>query len=150
MLTSQLNVTFSMVWVMVLDNLVAVVVAFALLKPLTRLTFISGPLLVPFLLIVLGLGAYTANNTFADVVVMLAAAAVGVAAIRWDWPRVPFLLAVVLGGIAERYLFLSYSLFGWAWLTRPIVLLLFAILALLALRQGVMGRRRRDSTSVSA
>ncbi|MBA3621922.1 MAG: tripartite tricarboxylate transporter permease [Euzebyales bacterium] len=142
MLTSQLNVTFSMVWVTVLANIVAVMVAFALLKPLTRLTFISGPLLVPFLLIVLGLGAFTASNSFADVMVMLVAAGVGVAAIRWDWPRVPFLLAVVLGGIAERYLFLSYSLFGWAWLTRPIVLLLFAILALLALRQVLVARRR--------
>lgn len=143
MLTTRLDVTFSMVWVTVLANLVAVVASFALLKPLTRLTFISGPLLVPFLLIVLALGAYTANNTFADILVMFAAAALGVACIRWDWPRVPFLLAVVLGGIAERYLFLSYSLFGWDWLTRPVVLGLWVVLLVVALRPVVRSLRAR-------
>jgi putative tricarboxylic transport membrane protein len=124
MLTTSLDVTFSMIWVTVLANAVAVVGAFLLLKPLTRLTFISGPLLVPFLLLVLTLGAYTSNNSFADVLVMIGAAAVGVICIRYDWPRVPFLLAVVLGSLAERYLFLSHSLFGWTWLTRPIVLVI--------------------------
>ncbi|MHA6622831.1 tripartite tricarboxylate transporter permease [Pseudonocardia sp. DLS-67] len=124
MLTTSLDVTFSMIWVTVLANAVAVVGSFLLLKPLTRLTFISGPLLVPFLLLVLTLGAYTSNNSFADVLVMIGAAAVGVICIRYDWPRVPFLLAVVLGSLAERYLFLSHSLFGWTWLTRPIVLVI--------------------------
>ncbi|MPZ72568.1 MAG: hypothetical protein GEU74_04950 [Nitriliruptorales bacterium] len=149
MLTTNLDVTFSMVWVTVLANLVAVIASFALLRPLTRLTFISGPLLVPFLLIVLALGSYTASNSFADIVVMFAAAAFGVAAIHWDWPRVPFLLAIVLGGIAERYLFLSYSLFRWNWMTRPIVLGLWAVLLVVALRplvRGFLARRREGST----
>ena len=60
---------------------------------------------------------------------MLGATAVGVAAIRWDWPRAPLLLALVLGDIAERYLFLSYSLYEWRWLGRPLVLA-FAILTI--------------------
>ena len=104
MLTTSLDVTFSMIWVTVLANLVAVVGAFLLLKPLTRLTFVSGPLLVPFLLLLLTLGAYTSSNSFADILVMIGAAAIGVVCIRYDWPRVPFLLAVVLGSLAERYL----------------------------------------------
>ena len=53
---------------------------------------------------------------------MLGATVVGIAAIRWDWPRAPLLLALVLGDIAERYLFLSYSLYEWSWLTRPLVI----------------------------
>jgi putative tricarboxylic transport membrane protein len=145
MLTTELDVTFSMVWIVVLANFVAVAVAFAFLRPLARLTFISGPVLVPFLLLLLGLGAYTATNNFADVLVMLAAAAVGVGCIRWDWPRVPFLLAVVLGGIAERYLFVSYSLFGWAWLTRPAVLGLAAVLVLVLLQPAIRRLRQRRS-----
>jgi putative tricarboxylic transport membrane protein len=122
MLTTSLDVTFSMIWVTVLANAVAVAAAFLLLRPITHITFVSGPLLVPFLLLLLALGAYTANNSFADVLVMIGAAVVGVVCIRYDWPRVPFLLAVVLGSLAERYLFLSHSLFGWTWLSRPIVL----------------------------
>jgi TctA family transporter len=141
MLTTELDVTFSMVWVTVFANVVAVAVAFVFLRPLTRLTVIDGPLLIPFLVLLLVLGAYTASNTAYDIVVMVVAAAVGVACLRWDWPRVPFLLALVLGGFAERYVFLSYSIFGWTWLTRPGVLVL-AVVIVAALTQAARIRRR--------
>jgi TctA family transporter len=148
MLTTSLDVTFSMIWVTLLANVIAVGAAFLLLKPLTRITFVSGPLLVPFLLLLLALGAYTANNSFADVLVMIGSAAVGVVCMRYDWPRVPFLLAVVLGALAERYLFLSHSLFGWTWLTRPIVLVIAAamVLAILApVIRSLLARSRTGS-----
>lgn len=149
MLTTSLDLTFSMVWVTVIANFVAVVVAFLLLKPLTRLTFISGPLLVPFLLLLLSLGSYTNNNSFADVLVMMVAAAIGVICIRYNWPRVPFLLAVVLGTLIERYLFLSYSLFGWTWLTRPIVLVIAAVMVLAILTPVIRRMRARSSSKKS-
>lgn len=142
MLTTNLDVTFSMVWVTVLSNLVAVGLSLLLIRPLIKLTFISGHWLVPFLLVLLTLGAYTASNSYADVVVMLVAAFVGVAAIHWEWPRVPFLLAVVLGGLAERYLFLSYSLHQWAWLTEPAVLVLGGFALFVAVGSPVRMRRR--------
>jgi hypothetical protein len=67
----------------------------------------------------------------ADILLMVAATVVGVGAIRWNWPRAPLLLALVLGNIAERYLFLSYSLYEWDWLKRPLVIV-FAALTLSA------------------
>jgi putative tricarboxylic transport membrane protein len=150
MLTTELDVTFSMVWIAVLANFIAVAAAFAFLKPLTKLTFISGPLLVPFLLLLLALGAYTASNSFADVLVMIVAAAIGVICIRYDWPRVPFLLAVVLGSLAERYLFLSYSIFEWDWLTRPIVLVIGAVMLLTIIGPPVQRRRKRTRAKAQA
>ena len=132
MLTTNVNVTFSMVWITVLSNFIAVTLSFLLLRQLIRLTFIPGTWLVPFLLVLLGIGAYTASNSFNDVFVMMAAAVIGVACIHWDWPRVPFLLAVVLGGLAERYLFLSYSLHRWSWLTEPTVIGLILVMMLVA------------------
>jgi TctA family transporter len=150
MLTTELDVTFSMIWVTVLANFIAVGAAFLFLRPLTRLSFISGPLLVPFLLLLLALGAYTASNSFADVYVMIAAAAVGVLCIRYDWPRVPFLLAVVLGSLAERYLFLSYSLFEWSWLTRPIVLAIAAVIVLVIILPFARRLRARARAAKTA
>jgi TctA family transporter len=150
MLTTSLDVTFSMIWVTVLANIVAVAAAFLFLKPLTRLTFVSGPILVPFLLLLLSLGAYTSSNSFADVLVMIGAAAVGIVCIRYDWPRVPFLLAVVLGSLAERYLFLSHSLFGWTWLTRPIVLVIGLAMAVAILLPAIRRFRARRPTQAPA
>lgn len=130
MLTTNLHITFSMVWITVVSNIIAVVIAFLLLKQLVKLAFLRGTWLVPFLLILLSIGAFTANNHPADIAVMLLAAALGVVCIHWDWPRVPFLLAVVLGATSERYLFLSYSLDGWTWLNDPIVVGLMAMIVI--------------------
>jgi hypothetical protein len=66
---------------------------------------------------------------------------VGVAAIRWDWPRAPLLLALVLGDIAERYLFLSYSLYEWSWLLRPLVIA-FVLVTAAGIVWPVVRRRR--------
>jgi len=122
MLTRNLDVTYSMVWVIVISNIIAVGVSFLFLNQLVRLTFVKATLLVPFLMVLTAFGAYTAHNSLNDIVLMLAATVVGIAAIKWDWPRAPLLLALVLGDIAERYLFLSYSLYEWSWLTRPLVI----------------------------
>jgi len=127
MLTRNLDVTYAMVWVIVLSNIIAVAVSFLFLNQLVRLTYLKATLLVPFLMVLTAFGAYTAHNRLADIVLMLAATVVGIAAIRWDWPRAPLLLALVLGDIAERYLFLSYSLYEWSWLTRPLVIAFAAV-----------------------
>ncbi|GAA3041516.1 hypothetical protein GCM10010464_01530 [Pseudonocardia yunnanensis] len=145
MLTSDLDVTLSMAWVTILANIVAVAVGFLLVRQLTRLTTMPGTYIVPALLMLLTIGAFTASNNFGDVLVMLGAAVIGVLCVRWDWPRVPFLLAVVLGSIAERYLFLSYSLYGFEWLTRPLVLIVAAIIVVTLARP--LWRRRRSAAS---
>lgn len=143
MLTTNLDVTFSMVWTTVIANVIAVAVALLLLRQLVKLTFVKGTWLVPFLLILLSIGAFTANNAWQDIVVMLVAAAFGVVCIHWDWPRVPFLLAVVLGASAERYLFLSYSLDGWAWLGKPSVIGLAVLMVLVIVLPYVRKARKR-------
>jgi hypothetical protein len=127
MLTRNLDVTYSMVWVIVLSNIIAVAVSFLFLNQLVKLTYVKASLLVPFLLVLTALGAYTAHNSLADIVLMLVATIVGIGAIKWNWPRAPMLLALVLGDIAERYLFLSYSLYEWSWLSRPLVIAFAAI-----------------------
>ncbi|HEY6630349.1 MAG TPA: tripartite tricarboxylate transporter permease [Rhizobiaceae bacterium] len=122
MLTTRLDVTFSLFWIDIIANVLVVLIALPLLKPLSKLTFTDGPILVPFLLILVVLGSYSENNSLFSVWIMLAAAAFGIVCIRWNWPRVPLLLGLVLGDHAERYLFLSHSLHGWSWLQRPIVI----------------------------
>jgi putative tricarboxylic transport membrane protein len=148
MLTRNLDVTYAMVWIIVLSNVIAVTVSFTFLNQLVRLTYVQAGLLVPFLMVLIALGAYTAHNSLADILLMLGVTVIGVAAIRWDWPRAPFLLALVLGGIAERYLFLSYSLYEWSWLTRPLVIA-FALVTVAGVvwplvrgRRGVVGVSR--------
>lgn len=148
MLTTNLDVTFSMVWITVFATLASVTLAFLLLKPLTRLRRVRGQLLVPFLLLLLTIGAFSAGNNLADVVIMLVFVAIGVVCVQWDWPRVPLLLGLVLGGVLERYLFLSNSLFGAGWLTRPGFMIITGCVLLVLLMHAVRLYRGRRKAAV--
>jgi putative tricarboxylic transport membrane protein len=144
MLTRNLDVTYAMVWVIVISNIIAVGISFMFLNQLVRLTYVKATLLVPFLMVLTAFGAYTAHNSLNDILLMLGATVVGIAAIKWDWPRAPLLLALVLGDIAERYLFLSYSLFEWRWVTRPLVLV-FALITIGGLVWPLIRGRRHSA-----
>src|SRR5881628_2119588 len=69
MLTKHLDVTMSMVWTIVVANIIAVVASFVFLNRLARLTNIRGALLIPFLALLTFLGAYTSNNSLNDILV---------------------------------------------------------------------------------
>jgi TctA family transporter len=142
MLTTNLDVTMSFVWITFFATIFAVGGALLLVRPLAKLTHISGPLLVPFLILLLAIGAYSEANTFFDILLMLFFVAVGVACIRYDWPRVPMLLGFVLGAVLERYLFLSDSLFGASWLYRPAFLVIMLAIVGVFASSALRSRRR--------
>lgn len=128
MLTKHLDVTLSMVWTIVLANIITVAASFAFLNQLARLTAIRGTLLIPFLVLLTFLGAYTNNNSPGDVVVTLVFGGLGYLMVRYGWPRAPLVLGFVLGEIAERYLWISVARYGATWLGRPLVLLLLLLI----------------------
>lgn len=127
MLTKNLNVTYSMVWTIILANVITVAASFLFLQRLANLTNIRGTLLLPFLALLTFLGAYTNNNSTGDIVVALAFGVLGYLMVRSRWPRAPLVLGLVLGGVAERYLWISTARYGTEWLGRPLVLVLMAL-----------------------
>ena len=73
------------------------------------------------------LGAFQGSRQWGDLYVLLGFGAFGWIMKRQGWPRPPLILGVVLGDIVERYLFISVGRYEWAWMTRPLVVLLFAL-----------------------
>jgi putative tricarboxylic transport membrane protein len=143
MLSKHLSVTFSMVWTIVLANIVAVGASFLVLNRLAALTRVRGHLLVPVILVLVFIGSYTANNHYGDVIVTLVFGGIGWLMMRGGWPRAPFVLGLVLGKIAENYLYISVARYEWSWLTRPVVLLLLALAVAVVLYPLFQARRRR-------
>src|SRR5262245_66493168 len=107
MLKSRLDVTFSMVWVLILSNIIVCALCFLILNHLAALTFIRGSLLIPFLMFLVFIGSFTANNDLADIIVTLIFGAVGYFMLKWGWPRPPLVLGLTLGNIVENYLWIS-------------------------------------------
>jgi putative tricarboxylic transport membrane protein len=142
MLTRHLPVTFSMVWTIVLANVVTVLVCFVFLNRLARLTTVRGALLIPVIMVLVFIGSYTSNNHYGDIVVTLVFGAIGYLMVLGGWPRAPFVLGLVLGKIAENYLYISLARYDADWLTRPVVLVLMALAAVVIVYPVLQSRRK--------
>ncbi len=150
MLTKHLAVTFSMVWTIVLSNLIAVGVCFLFLDRLARLTTVRVHLLIPVILVMVFIGSFTDNNHYGDVIVTLVCGGIGYLMVLGGWPRAPFVLGLVLGKIAESYLYISVARYEAAWLYRPVVLVLIALALVVICYPFFQARRGAKSKDAHA
>jgi len=94
---------------------------------LVRVTYIRSSLLIPFILLLIYIGAFAEKNTFEDLILVLLFGALSWVMQRLNWPRPPLILGLVLGPLAENRLFLSTTNYGFSWLFRPGVMLIMAV-----------------------
>ena len=142
MLTTELHVTFSMVWTLVIANVAAAALLMMWSRHVAKVAFLPGHLVVPGVILFVFMGAWLAGVSPGDWISCLVMGAVGLAMKRGGWPRPPLILALVLGGIMERRFQISMIAHdGLGWLQRPIVLVVLALVALsilYAVRQSVV------------
>lgn len=141
MLDKHLVLTFSMVWTMVIANIVTVAVSLFFLNQLAKLTTVRGSILIPFILFLAFIGSYTSNNHLGDLLVFLFFGLLGYLMIRASWPRAPLVLGFVLGRIAENNFYISTIRYGSSWLLRPVVLILL-LLTLVVIIYPLLRSRR--------
>jgi putative tricarboxylic transport membrane protein len=128
MLTKHLAVTYSMVWTLVIANIITVILSLAILNQFAKVTYIRGGLIIPFVLLLVFVGSYTANRQIADLIVTFSFGLLGYLMVTWGWPRPPLVLGFVLGKLVETYLFISVARYGFAWLAHPIVVVLIVLM----------------------
>ena len=145
----KLDVTFSFVWVIIISNIITVGICFLVLKPLAKITQVRGSLIIPMILILIYLGAFAEKNAFEDMLVVLFFGALGWILEKLEWPRPPLLLGLVLGPLAENRLFLATDNYGWSWLHRPGVMIIFAITLVGVLYPVFKERRKRKATQMT-
>ena len=124
----RLSLTFSFVWIIVVSNIITVTICLLFLEPLAKVTQIRGSLLIPGILLLVYIGAFAEKNAFPDLVVVLVFGALGWVMQKLHWPRPPLLLGLVLGPLMENRLFLATGNYGMAWIWRPGVLGLLAVI----------------------
>jgi len=128
MLSKNLDITFSMVWMVVLANILAVLILLPLIKYLVKVTFLDGRILAPIIFITSIIGAYSANHNFSDLVIIVVIGVLGYEMKRLNYSRAAFLLGFILGNIAERNLFLAYRTRGLEVLMQPSSLVFIVII----------------------
>lgn len=124
MVERNLDLSYFMVWVLVLGNVLGAGMAFLTLRQLGRITFIRGTFLVPFVAAFVIIGAGAASRQVGDLIAVTVFGLLAYVLRSNDWPVVPLLLGFVLGPRMEASLNLAVRLHGASWLTNPIVVFL--------------------------
>jgi len=128
MLTSQLHLTFSMIWLLIIGSIITSILCLAFTRQLAMATKLRPSLMIPLILAMAAIGSFAASSRFEDVLIMLGFGTLGFFMRAAGWPRPPLLLGLVLGPIAERYMWTSVQLHGVGFLLRPGVLIILAVL----------------------
>jgi putative tricarboxylic transport membrane protein len=147
LLTTQLDITFTLVWSLALANVLGAGICFLAANQLAKMVMIRAGVLVPCVIAISFVGAYQGSRSFGDLVVLLAFGAVGWIMKRFGWARAPLILGFILGKLIEKYLFISIGRYGLEWLERPAVLAILAVTALILARPlfGLALRRWRGA-----
>jgi putative tricarboxylic transport membrane protein len=127
MLTTNLALTFSFVWLIVISNIITVALCFLFLNQLVKITYIRSALLMPGLLLLVYLGSYADHNSLFDMGITLVFGTIGLLMVYLDWPRPPLILGLVLGTLIEKNLFVAYGRYEFGFLARPLVIAIFLV-----------------------
>jgi TctA family transporter len=134
MLTKHLDTTYSMVWSIALANILGSGICFTFSGQLAKLATLRYTLIMPCVLSLIYIGAFEHSRSWGDLYSLLFFGLLGWAMKHFRWPRPPLILGFVLGGILERYMFISIERYGIAWMLRPVVIVMFVMSALSLLR----------------
>jgi TctA family transporter len=129
MLTEHLDLVWLLIWALVVGNLIGVVFLLFICRWVALLTFVNGTLLVPFIVVVVSLGAFINEGQWQNLVILLVLSFVGYGMMRSGWPRAPFVIGLVLGKIAEESLHKALDLWGLQFFIRPLSLVLIGLIA---------------------
>ncbi len=104
MLTSHLSWVFVLIWSLFVSNWLTSLLGLAAISPLARMTTIPTHRLIPFILLLATAGAYLYRGEISDVLVAYLFAFLGYAMKKRHWPRIPMVIALVLGPLFEESL----------------------------------------------
>lgn len=103
MLKNNLDITYSIVWLLALANVVGTIICIAASGGIAKLTTIRFALLAPFLFMIISFAAFQSGQNLMDLVALFAIGFLGLLMRRFDWSRPAFLIGFVLSNPAETY-----------------------------------------------
>lgn len=133
MLGRHLDVTFTLIWTVALANILGAGACFLFAGQFAKIAQLKAGFLVPLVFGLMVIGAYQGAKSYNDLLVLISFGLLGWLMKRMNWPRPPLILAFVLGGLIENYLFISQLRYGAEWMLKPIP---FVILCAIAFTLG--------------
>ena len=140
------GVVFSLILALLASTLLSNIVVLGVARPLAFITRVDVHLLVPVVIAVALVGVYALRETVGDVVLAGLFGALGYLMIRFRYPRVTLVIALILGELAERSFHQSLNMSAGDWtifFTRSASLVIFLLLVGFLLVPAARALRRR-------
>ena len=103
MLTDDLDITYAIVWMLALANVLGTILCIAFSNPIARLTNIRFVLIAPFVFIIVSFAAFQSGQNLLDLAALMGIGLIGILLRRFDWSRPAFLIGFVLAKPVEQY-----------------------------------------------
>ena len=103
MLKNNLDITYSIVWLLALANVVGTIICIAASGGIAKLTTIRFTYLAPFLFMLISFAAFQSGQNFEDLLALFAIGLIGIFLRRFDWSRPAFLIGFVLSNPVEKF-----------------------------------------------
>lgn len=152
MLTINLDLTYAMIWTLILANIISALLLMLIGKQVARAIFVDGHYLVPIVMLFVFMGSWLGSKVMGDLILMLLMGFVGLIMKRSGWPRPPLVIALVLGPNMENAFTISnrvYGNFGWLERTPSLVILGIIVLTLAGTVLAQRRKRKQEADVVS-
>lgn len=133
LLLNNVDVITSLMLSIAIASVLASVLCLMVARKLALITLVDVNYLVPVILSVSLVGAYALKSSMYDVIVAVVFGAVGYLMIRFDYPRLPLVIAMFLGEVVEISYRQTMMIAQGDWtvfFTRPLSLILFLLVLL--------------------
>ncbi|MFC2002831.1 tripartite tricarboxylate transporter permease [Chloroflexota bacterium] len=131
MLTSHLELSLTLLLVILVASVVGVVICLPIVPHLAKISIVPSRILAPLVLVVIVIGTYAYQEELNDVIALLICGGVGIIMRSFGYNRPALILGYVLGRRFEKYLFIALAASGPLFFMRPIsLILIFIIIAL--------------------
>lgn len=146
---NQGGLMYTIMFSFIMANIVMYFQGRVALKWFDRIVNIPDAILLPIILTMCLIGAYTISNSLNSVIVALIFGAVGYGMIRFEYPTAPMVIALILGGMVEESMRQSLILSDGSamiFVTRPIALLFFLMTVFVTFSPFVLKFWRRRAS----
>lgn len=130
MLQEHLPLSFTMLFGVVIANIIGGVICFVLAPYFIKVATIHPRWVVPIVLVMVFVGSYAIGEYMNNVLVAIFFGALGFFMERYGYSRAALLLGFILGSLFEEYFFHSLQLFGPFFFLRPASMVIIVLTAL--------------------
>ena len=136
-----MDIVWTLIWALMIANILAVLMFFAVAPSFSYLSYVRGSLLIPFVFTLTYLGSYLSHRAWENLVLLTVLGTLGYLMKRHHWPRPPFVIGLILGPIVEDSFHKATALWGPLFILRPGAM---ALMALIIISFGIYFWRARN------